>query len=100
MGKILNTYLNNKPKEIVIKGDGQYIISNKKYLDFTGGGTSNCVLGFNHPKVIQSITAQLKKISNIDYKQWVDENRYRLSNLLTKIHPKIKQCFFLWPKWS
>ena len=36
MGKILNTYLNNKPKEIVIKGDGQYIISNKKYLDFTG----------------------------------------------------------------
>ena len=85
MGKILNTYLNNKPKEIVIKGDGQYIISNKKkYLDFTGGGTSNCVLGFNHPKVIQSITAQLKKISNIDYKKWVDENRYKLSNLLTK----------------
>ncbi len=45
---ILNTYLKSPPTERIIKGDGQYLLtSTKKYLDFTGGGTSNCVLGFN-----------------------------------------------------
>ena len=55
MDKILNTYLNNRPREIVLRGDGQYIITKnkKRYLDLTGGGTSNCVLGFNHPKIIK-----------------------------------------------
>lgn len=85
MASILNTYLNNKPNEKVIKGEGQYIITSKKkkYLDLTGGGTSNCVLGFNHPKIIKAIEQQVKKISNIDYKNWIDDNRLELSNILT-----------------
>ena len=85
MDKILNTYLKNKPREKVLRGDGQYIITKnkKKYLDLTGGGTSNCVLGFNHPKIIRAINSQVKKISNIDYKDWIDENRIKLTNILT-----------------
>ena len=50
MGKTLNTFLNNIPKEKILFGKGQYLFTQnkKKYLDFTGGGTSNCVLGFNN----------------------------------------------------
>ena len=84
MGKILNTYLNKQPTEKIYKGEGQYLITNKrkKYLDLTGGGTSNCILGFNHPKVLHAINNQAKKISNIDYKNWIDDNRIKL----LKIH--------------
>ena len=97
MGKILNTYLNKQPTEKIYKGEGQYLITNKrkKYLDLTGGGTSNCILGFNHPKVLQTINSQAKKISNIDYKDWIDDNRIKLSNLLTaKSTKNLNRVFF------
>ena len=86
MGKTLNTFLNNIPKEKILFGKGQYLFTQnkKKYLDFTGGGTSNCVLGFNNDFVTKNIKKQLDKISNIDYKLWIDQNRQTLSDLLIR----------------
>jgi len=82
--KILRTFLNEPFPPIVEKGKGSYLYlkNGQKYLDTTGGSTAHAILGWSHPKIIDAITAQLHKITHIDYKIFSDENREKLASLL------------------
>ena len=89
MDNVFHSFLNDKPSEIIINSSGMYLQSSDgiNYLDFTAGSTQNSILGFNHPFVIERMIEQAQKISNIDYKGWIDQNRIKLASLLIKQAP-------------
>ena len=53
-------------------------------MDMTGGFTGHAILGWGIKSIEQAIQAQLKKIPHIDYKVYGDENREKLSKILTQ----------------
>ena len=63
--------------ETIIKGDGIILTTNKgnRYLDATSGLTGTSILGWGNKEIESSIINQLKKISLIDYKYFIDLNR-------------------------
>jgi adenosylmethionine-8-amino-7-oxononanoate aminotransferase len=84
-------------KENIIKGKGVYLFTKKKkYFDTTSGLTGTAVLGWSNPEINKSINQQLKKISLIDYKYFLDENREKLAKLLiNKTKTKLDKFFFV-----
>ena len=96
MDHVFHTFPNEKPTESIVEGQGMYLYTNsgKKYLDFTAGTTHNSILGFNNQQVIDGISKQLHKISNID-KCWIDKNRTELSKLMVSQAPDdLNKVFF------
>ena len=82
-------------KEKIIKGEGIYLYT-KKYFDTTSGLTGTAILGWSNPSVNNAINKQLKKISLIDYKYFLDENREKLAKFLIKQQKtKLNQVFFV-----
>ena len=75
MSKILRKFPNDIDPPVVKSSKGAYIIlkNNKKYLDTTSGWTSYATLGLSHPRIIKSITNQMKKFAHIDYNVWKNE---------------------------
>ena len=72
-------------EENIIRGKGPYLYTKKdKYFDTTSGLTGTAILGWSNPSVNRSIINQLKKISLIDYKYFLDQNREKLASLLLK----------------
>ena len=84
-------------KEKIIKGEGIYLYTKKKkYFDTTSGLTGTAILGWSNPSVNNAINKQLKKISLIDYKYFLDENREKLAKFLIKQQKtKLNQVFFV-----
>ena len=82
-------------KEKIIKGEGIYLYTKKKkYFDTTSGLTGTAILGWSNPSVNNAINKQLKKISLIDYKYFLDENREKLAKFLIKQQKtKLNQVF-------
>ena len=73
-----------------------FIQKKKKYFDTTSGLTGTAILGWSNPSVNNAINKQLKKISLIDYKYFLDENREKLAKfLIKKQKTKLNQVFFL-----
>ena len=67
-------------EENIIRGKGPYLYTKKdKYFDTTSGLTGTAILGWSNPSINRSIINQLKKISLIDYKYFLDQNRERLA---------------------
>jgi adenosylmethionine-8-amino-7-oxononanoate aminotransferase len=97
MGNVLHTFLNSIPTESIVDSSGMYLYASDgtKYLDFSSGSTHNSILGFNHPFVLNRVTEQLRKISNIDYKSWIDPNRETLASLIVGQAPNgLNRVFF------
>lgn len=97
MDNVFYTFPNEKPTDSIVEGQGVYLYtsSGKKYLDFTSGSTHNCILGFNNQLVLERVASQLSKISNIDYKSWLDVNRTELSKLIVAQAPNgLNKVFF------
>lgn len=79
---LLNSF-NLGDNEEIIKGEGVYLYTKKKkYLDSTSGLTGTAILGWTNPSVDKAIINQLKKISLIDYKYFLDSNREKLAQIL------------------
>ena len=84
--------------EIIKSGDGVYLFTkkNKKYLDSTAGQTGTSILGWNNKLINNAMIRQIKKISHIDYKYFVDENREKLAKILiSKAQHKLNKVFFV-----
>ena len=97
MDHVFHSFLREKPTESIVEGQGMYLHASNgnKYLDFTSGSVQNCILGFNNQYVLERISNQLNKISSIDYKIWVDENRAKLANLIISQAPDgLNRVFF------
>lgn len=78
----------NQDLPIPIEGKGAEIITEEgKFLDLTGGGTSYCILGWNHPKVNEAISTQLTKFGHLDYKLWRDPNVEELAEIVVSKAP-------------
>ena len=72
---LLHTF-NFDNNEKILKGENVYLFTNKKkYIDSTSGLTGTSILGWSNPTINKAILSQLNKISHIDYKYFVDENR-------------------------
>ncbi len=54
------------PQALMTRGEGCYLWdeSGKKYLDFLGGIAVNC-LGHGHPKIVESLTEQSRRLDHI-----------------------------------
>ena len=62
----------------------------------TAGATGHAILGWSNKKVIEKIIKQLKKISHIDYKYFVDENReLAAKKILSNTNHKLDKLFFV-----
>ena len=83
--------------EEIKKGEGVYLYTkNKKYIDSTSGLTGTAILGWSNPSVEKAIITQLKKISLIDYKYFLDNNREKLARTLIKnAKHKLDQFFMV-----
>lgn len=84
--------------ETIVKGEGinLYTSKNKKYLDSTSGLTGTSILGFGNTKIEKSMISQLKKISLIDYKYFLDQNREKAAKkILEKENIKLNKFFFV-----
>jgi len=81
---VLRTFLDECPGPTVVRGEGCYLWTKdgRRLFDTTGGLTSHCILGWSHPPIVSAVEQQLRRISHIDYKGFVDENREELSDLL------------------
>lgn len=82
---ILHTFPNQIPKLEIKKAKGPflYLSNGLKILDATSGSTSNCILGYSDKRIINKMSEQLKKITNIDIKAWRNPEMYKLSKLIT-----------------
>ena len=78
-------------KEKIIKGEEFY--TKKKYFDTTSGLTGTAILGWSNPSVNNAINKQLKKMSLIDYKYFLDENEKLAKFLIKKQKTKLNQVF-------
>ena len=89
MDNVFYTFLNSKPSETIVNSSGMYLQNQDgiNYLDFSSGSTHNSILGFNHPFVVNRVIEQLQKVSNIDYKGWIDHNRVKLASLIVSQAP-------------
>lgn len=97
MDRIFHTFPDQKPTESIVEGRGMYLHADngKRYLDFTSGSTHNSILGFNNQYVLERVASQLGRISNIDYKSWLDANRAELANLIVAQAPiGLNKVFF------
>ena len=73
----------------------EFTFIQKKNFDTTSGLTGTAILGWSNPSVNNAINKQLKKISLIDYKYFLDENREKLAKfLIKKQKTKTKSSFF------
>ena len=97
MSKILRKFPNDIDPPVVKSSKGAYIIlkNNKKYLDTTSGWTSYATLGLSHPRIIKSVTNQMKKFAHIDYNVWKNEKIEILAEKLLKYARKgIDRVYF------
>ena len=97
MDHVFYSFLKEKPCESIVEGQGMYLHASNgnKYLDFTSGSVQNSILGFNNQFVLDRIAKQLNKVSSIDYKSWIDENRTELATLIAGQAPKgLNKVFF------
>ena len=84
--------------EIIKFGNGVSLFTknNKRYLDSTAGQTGTSILGWNNKLINKSMINQIKKISHIDYKYFIDENREKLARLLiSKADHKLNKVYFV-----
>ncbi len=74
----------------VVQGDGVYLelANGKRVLDVTSGTTSNAVLGFSHPKVLDAMRSQMDKFCHVDTNQWQNPMLEDLAELLLSRAPK------------
>jgi len=86
MKHLLKTFPNRKFDANIVKAKDIFVYTNKnkKLMDMTGGFTGHAILGWGVKKIEQAIQTQLKKVPHIDYKVYGDENREKLSKILTK----------------
>ncbi len=84
MSNLLRTFPNEPIPPSIIKGEGLWLYteSGDKFFDMTGGFTAHAIIGWNNQNVNDAISKQLKKITHIDYKMFIDENREKLSKLI------------------
>ena len=97
MDHVFYSFLKEKPSESIVEGQGMYLHASNgnKYLDFTSGSVQNSIFGFNNQFVLDRIAKQLNKVSSIDYKSWIDENRTELATLIAGQAPKgLNKVFF------
>jgi adenosylmethionine-8-amino-7-oxononanoate aminotransferase len=97
MDHVFYSFPGEKPTESIVEGKGMYLYADngKEYLDFTAGSTHNSILGFNHEYVLDAVSTQLKKICNIDFKNWIDDNRTELAGLIAAEAPAgLNKLFF------
>lgn len=93
---LLNSF-SIQDNEEVTRGEGVYLFTKKKkYLDSTSGLTGTAILGWSNPSVENAIIKQLKKISLIDYKYFLDSNREKLAEILiTNAKHKLDKFFMV-----
>jgi len=97
MDHVFYSFLKEKPTESIVEGEGMYLHASNgnRYLDFTSGSVQNSILGFNNQFVLEKISKQLNKVSSIDYKSWIDENRTELAALIVGQAPNgLNKVFF------
>jgi adenosylmethionine-8-amino-7-oxononanoate aminotransferase len=97
MDNVFYSFPGEVPTEAIVEGKGMYLYADngRKYLDFTAGSTHNSILGFDNQDVIDAVTAQLNKVSNIDFKSWIDTNRGELAELIVNQAPNgLNRLFF------
>ena len=84
LSHLMRTFPNEPTPPKIVKGEGMWIFSEsgEKFFDMTAGFTAHAVIGWNNNKVNDAIKTQLDKITHIDYKMFLDENREKLSELL------------------
>ena len=95
---LVNTFLNSQIPPQIEKTDHIFLtmLNGDRYLDFTGGFTSHAILGWTQPKVEEAIIKQLNKFAHIDYKNYSDENRYQLADLLlSRAEHNLDKVFFV-----
>ena len=76
-----------KPRGVIVDGEGSYIIDadGKRYLDFSS--QYMCVnTGHNHPKVVEAICDQAKRICFVD-PRYATHPRAELGRLLEEVTP-------------
>lgn len=93
---LLHTF-NFDNNEKILKGENVYLFTNKKkYIDSTSGLTGTSILGWSNPTINKAILSQLNKISHIDYKYFVDENReLAAKKILSNSNHKLDKLFFV-----
>jgi len=87
MSNLLYTFRDNPPNLEII-GSRNSIIEFSggiKVFDTTGGGTSNCTIGWGNDQVLRAMSSQMMRICHSDYKSYKDENREILADLLVSI---------------
>lgn len=98
MTKLLSTFPSSFRQIDIIRGEGVYLYTKdgNKLLDATSGITAHSILGYGEPTVIEAIKLQLDKICHLDYKNFMDENRVELANLLlSKANHKLDRVYFV-----
>jgi len=84
MSNLLYTFRDNPPN-LEIVGSRNSIVefsSGLKVFDTTGGGTSNCTIGWGNDRVLKAMAIQMTQICHSDYKSYKDQNREQLADLL------------------
>ncbi len=72
-----------------------YTKDGKRILDFSAGGTSYSILGWQNESVNNAIKKQLDCFGHIDYKLWTDKNTEQLATLLvSKAEHGLKKVYF------
>jgi len=95
---LLRSFLCEPIPPLIEKGEGIYLYmkNGEKYLDTTGGFTGHAILGWTQPSVLAAMNKQAKKITHIDYKNFSDENREKLAELmLSKANHKLDRFYFV-----
>ena len=85
MKHLLKTFPNRKFDANIVKAKGIFVYTNKnqKLMDMTGGFTGHAILGWGVKSIEEAIQTQIRKAPHIDYKVYGDENREKLSKILT-----------------
>jgi adenosylmethionine-8-amino-7-oxononanoate aminotransferase len=94
--KVFRVFLDERKLPTVSSAIGSSILVGKsEFLDTTAGGTSYAILGWNHPRVNEAITSQIKKFGHIDYKIWNDPNLELLAKVILQNSPaELSKVYF------
>jgi len=83
---LLYTYSDRTPEEIIENAHGNNLLlkGGECVKDFSGGITGHNTIGWGVHEVAKAGYEQLKKIGHMDYKNYLDENRQRIADILIR----------------
>jgi len=81
---IIHTYSQNEPSDRISYGNGNIIVleNGEQLHDFSGGITGHNTIGWGIKEIADAGHRQLMRIGHIDYKNFHDQNRESLADLL------------------